>query len=203
MPPGNCPSPGTALTGVKQKHASVLVLVGSRTEGRSNAQPRVLRTRSTLLPTPYLGAASDPQVKVSGQRECLPVPLIPVATSGCPLCFWPTGCKSEAVNDTFLGSIILLEQLTELRGTCYFLDYWFTTKVMKDLNQQLDEQMDKARSWTQELLSWGFGNLEALGNPILLGFYGGFTTYAGWKKSLMAMDSNSSISPFPGGWWRG
>ena len=67
MPPGNCPSPGTALTGVKQKHASVLVLGGSGTEGRSNAQPRVLRTRSTLLPTPHLGAAADPQVKVSGQ----------------------------------------------------------------------------------------------------------------------------------------
>ena len=161
MPPGNCPSPGTALTGVKQKHASVLVLVGSRTEGRSNAQPRVLRTRSTLLPTPYLGAASDPQVKVSGQRECLPVPLIPVATSGCPLCFWPTGCKSEAVNDTFLGSIILLEQLTELRGTCYFLDYWFTTKVMKGSESTAgwtDGQGEVLNTGASELGIWQSGS---------------------------------------------
>ena len=57
------PTLALLLTGVKQKHASVLVPGGGGTEGRSNAQPSVLRTRFTLLPTPHLGQHQTPRLR--------------------------------------------------------------------------------------------------------------------------------------------
>lgn len=40
--------------------------------------------------------------------------------------FWPTRYRLEV--PTTLGSINLLEQVTEFRGTLYWLDYWFLVK---------------------------------------------------------------------------
>lgn len=53
---------------------------------------------------------------------------MPFASPGCYLCFWPKPQKSEILNSSSLGSISLLEQLTELRRIVYLLDYWFTLK---------------------------------------------------------------------------
>lgn len=48
--------------------------------------------------------------------------------SGCHMCFWPTGDRSEVPTTPFLGSINLLGWLTELRGTFYLLEDWCITK---------------------------------------------------------------------------
>ena len=58
-----------------------------------------------------------------------------------------------------LGSINLLERLTELRKPVYSLDCLFYYKrILKDRNQQPDEEIDRERSQTMEGLSlWSLG----------------------------------------------
>lgn len=61
--------------------------------------------------------APDSQVKGSVLQDC-PPPLTPY--SGCNLCFWSTSYRLEVPTTSPLGSINLLEQLTELRKTLTF-----------------------------------------------------------------------------------
>ena len=57
-----------------------------------------------------------------------------------------------------LGSVNLLERLIELRKPIYSLDYQFIARILKDKNQQPDEEIHRARSLTEELLSsWCLG----------------------------------------------
>ena len=53
--------------------------------------------------------------------------------------------KSEVPMTLSLGSMKLLEQLIELKKPIYSLAYQFITKDIKDMNQQLDEEIHRAR----------------------------------------------------------
>ena len=53
---------------------------------------------------------------------------MPIKSPSCHLYFWPTDGNSH---DPSLGSINLLELLTELRKYIYSLDYWFIIKDIK------------------------------------------------------------------------
>ena len=52
-------------------------------------------------------------------KTALPPLQMPITSPGCHLCFWPTGYRPEVPTTPFLGSINLLEQLTELIATFY------------------------------------------------------------------------------------
>ena len=54
---------------------------------------------------------------------------MPILSLGCYLCFCPTGYKSGVPTTPSLGSLNLLEQLTELRNPIYSLDYRFIIKA--------------------------------------------------------------------------
>ena len=56
---------------------------------------------------------------------CLQAPII---NPGCHLSFWTSGYKLKIPTIPSLGLIYLLEQLTELRKTFWFLDRWFIIK---------------------------------------------------------------------------
>lgn len=56
---------------------------------------------------------------------------MPVASPGCHLCFWPTSYRLEVPTPPALGSIILLERLTELKETVYLLASRFIVKAYK------------------------------------------------------------------------
>ena len=45
-----------------------------------------------------------------------------------------------------LGWMELLEQLIELKKPIYSLTYQFITKDIKDMNQQLDEEIQRVKS---------------------------------------------------------
>ena len=79
-------------------------------------------TSPSLLPVLLAG-----HLKTGGLNNPLQLRL-PIRSPGCHLHFWPTGSKSEVPTTPSLGSINLLEQLTELRETFYLLDYWFIIK---------------------------------------------------------------------------
>ena len=57
-------------------------------------------------------------------QSCLPHLQMPITSSGCYLChrFWPTVHESQVPTTPSLGSINLLEGLTELTETVYLLD---------------------------------------------------------------------------------
>ena len=58
-----------------------------------------------------------------------------------------------------LGLINLLEWLTELRKTCLLTRLpIYCKRILKDMNQQPDEEVHRARSQTKEFLSsWSLG----------------------------------------------
>ena len=62
------------------------------------------------------------------------------------LYFWLTGYKSEVPMTPSLGWMELLEQLIELKKPIYSLTYQFITKDIKDMNQQLDEEIQRVKS---------------------------------------------------------
>ena len=77
--------------------------------------------------TTYPEILSDCTVK--GSVPCDRPPLqMPVSSPGCYLCFWPTGSKFQVPTTPSLGSINLLEWVTELRETFYLLNLQFLIK---------------------------------------------------------------------------
>ena len=106
-----------------------------------------------------------------------------------------------------LGSINLLGQLTELRGTFYSLDHWFLIKGYNSVSQM--EEMHRARC---EERVQSFHTLPGLStlptsphvhqpgsslNPVLLGVYTGFVTQARSIKSLAIGDGFNFQLPSP------
>lgn len=65
-----------------------------------------------------------PQVKDSGSQDSSYQLQIPVASSDCHLCIWPTCHKSENPTTPSSGLINFLEQLTKLMEKFTFI-YWF------------------------------------------------------------------------------
>ena len=79
-------------------------------------------------------------------------PRMPSTSPSCYLYCWPTGYKSEVPTTPSLGSINLLESLTELRKTHLLtrLPIYYE-RMLKDTNQQPDEKIHRAESQTKEL----------------------------------------------------
>ena len=78
-----------------------------------------------------------------GAPSCTTAPLLtpPHSHFRHLLCFSQANYSSEALRNSSLGSINLLEQLTELRKPVY---YWNTDplqRILKDTNQQPDEEI--------------------------------------------------------------
>jgi len=80
--------------------------------------------------------------------DSFPGCLWPITSSGCYLCFWQTGYRSEVPTTPFLGSIDLLEQLTELRRIVYSLlgeTYWLKSPTLA--RHYLCELFYDRKSW--------------------------------------------------------
>ena len=69
-----------------------------------------------------------------------------VINPGCYLYFWPTGYKSEGPKTPSLGSINLLEWLTELRKPIYSLDCLFIIKGYNS-DTQWNERDASSKGW--------------------------------------------------------
>lgn len=93
---------------------------------------------------------------------------MPITSPGCCLYFWPTGYKPEGPTTRSLCSINLLEQLRELEKTCLLTGLQiYYKRILKDMNQQPDEEMNRTRSQTKKLLSpWSVGPSTAAGGPL-------------------------------------
>ena len=79
--------------------------------------------------TVYLAVASDPTGLGLGSTRPLPPPTpqrqTPIASPDYALGFWPTGYSLKVPRTPSVGSINLLELLTELSGTFYLLRHKF------------------------------------------------------------------------------
>lgn len=69
-----------------------------------------------------------PKGKDSVPQDC---PPFQISSLSCSPCFWATGYKSEVPITPSLGSMNLLERLTELNKAVYSLDYRFITGDIK------------------------------------------------------------------------
>ena len=71
------------------------------------------------------------KLQIEGSYDPFPGLQTPVASPHCYPYLWPTSYKSEVPMTPSLGSINLLEQLTECRKPVCSLDYQFMTKDVK------------------------------------------------------------------------
>ena len=118
-------------------------------------------------------------------------------------CFWPIGYRWEVLKIPSLGSINMLELHTELRETFYLWGYQFVLKGCNSTarwKRYIGQGIHRAQSFC--ILS-GLTTLpespcvHQLGsslNPLLLGLYGGFLT---WAWSII----NCISTPSPSGVW--
>ena len=161
---------------------------------------------------------SQAQVSTCASTSCRLEVLMTLCNSGCQLQVWFVTCASDwlAISGSpgpSLGLVNSVAQLTEHRERqVYSLDYQFIIymRLLKDTNQQPDEEIRRTRSPTRDLMSlWSLGltqqHAEASGFPdvgkgqkaVLWSFYGSFITQLWVTKSLAkGIDSTSSPSPF-------
>lgn len=156
---------------------------------------RSLRAASTRLP---------PTSDASGESRLSPVLRI-------------HGCRLDVSMTSFLGSIHLLEWLTKLRETFYFLDSWFITKGCNSgavgwksctgpgMWEGLPCPPQMLRSpLIPTLLSSPRVHRQGNSlNPVILSFDDGFITKARLIKSLASTSDSISSTHLSGGQGRG
>lgn len=122
------------------------------------------------------------QVKGSALQDC-PSPTPPLrcqSSPGCHLCLWLASYRSEVPKKIpTLGLSNLLEKLTGGKETFYLLDYGFSIRgYNSELPSGIDAQGRLPRPlWVHH--SPGSACVHHPGsslNPVLLEFFGGFTT---------------------------
>ena len=150
----------------------------------------------------------SPQVKGSVPQDC-PTPLpsqTPIASPGCHLCFWPTSYRLVVPTTHSLGSVSLLEQLTELRETFYSLDHWCIVKGYNSgaarCKQRIGQGMGEGKGTVSMFSVHRSSRISTCSpwkpvNPILLGFYGGFTTQAWWNHWPLVNRFNLPLLSLP------
>lgn len=128
---------------------------------------------------------------------------------GCYLCFWPIGSKSEVPLSSSPSSINLLDKLTELRRTVYFLDCSFITGYHWGTVRQKRCTGQGPRDGAQ-LQLWGHHSsciATCSPPPRALSFWVLWRLhYRSWlNPQPLVLDSASCPSPLPGnhGWhWK-
>ena len=86
------------------------------------------------------------RLRIQSYKTVLPPALqMPMASSGCHLCFWRTDYTSEVPRTLSLHLFNFLEQLKELRETVYLLDY--CQFIIKWYNCPMEET---DRVWQEE-----------------------------------------------------
>lgn len=149
-------------------------------------------------------AADQPAIDGRSQEPVLGLQM-PIPGPSCYLYFSATGYKSEVIKTpSSLGFINVLEQLAELRNMLltklpvYYKWLWLRNNQM--------EEMHRTRYGGRVQSCPALSRCAALTqgsplSPVLLGFYEAFITYSWLTVSLNIKDnSNSSSSPFLGGW---
>ena len=129
IPPSNSQTLAGSLTLQLNSDTTYLELASDSTgKGLSPTRPR---STSDIRHEPRLLLVLLTDRLQMGSSSDSPHLRTPIANPSCHLYFWPTGYKSEVPTTSFLGSINLLEWLTELRKLVYSLDDWFITKDIK------------------------------------------------------------------------
>ena len=148
----------------------------------SSTQQGVLQHNSLLTPP----GESIRSYRLRAQSHKTAPCRTSVPSPGGHLCLWQTGYRPEVqLTPPSSGSINLLEWLTELGETFYFLDHWFTIKGYNSGRARWKRCRGQSTRTGQGISMPSLGvplspnqsprvhQHRSHQNPILLGFYGG------------------------------
>ena len=124
------------------------------------------------------------RIQIRGSHDPFLELQMPVTSPSCSLYFWGSVYKSEAPTTCSLGSVNLLEGLTECREVYYLLDHQIFIKRhynsgaarwKRCTGQPVGEVQSSASALLSQYLCV-LANPACAPNPVLWGFYGGFIT---------------------------